>query len=382
MEQDSCKIGIVGAGPAGCVCGCFLKKLGYKNITFIDMNPPLLTILPTGGGRCNLAHSEYDFKELVKFYPRGEKFLYSVFSQFSTVDTIDFFNSLGLKTKTEPDGRIFPSSNSSKDVRTKILNYLNDYIFIKEKVLDIQKNEFSFDVITNANKHTFDKLIISTGGKSDFNILKNLGITIIEPKPSLVGLKTKEDFKQLSGVVVKNVYNYETGLSGDILFTHFGISGPLIYKISSVKARDTMPYELRFKLTDKLQDLQTTLNNNPHKQIKNVISDYLPLKFSEYIIKISGIQPDTKACNITGIMRDKIVKFSENFTTQIISTRKDGETVTAGGVNSDKINPKTMESKEIDNLYFCGEVIDVDGFCGGFNLQNCWSTAYIVANNI
>ena len=118
------------------------------------------------------------------------------------------------------------------------------------------------------------------------------------------------------------------------------------------------------------------------KAADRLISDYMPLKFSEYLIDLAGVQPDTKACSITRDMRNSIVKTAENFSVVVTGTRKDGETVTSGGVNLDKINPKTMESKEIRNLYFCGEVINVDGFCGGFNLQNCWSTAYVVAQNI
>lgn len=381
MGQDF-NIGIVGGGPAGCCCAYFLSKYSQFNITVIDSAEPLKTILPTGGGRCNLAHAEFDFKELVKNYPRGEKFLYSLFSKFGTAETLSLFDELGVKTYIQPDGRIFPVSNDSREVRTKFLSKLKNCNFKKEKVVRIEKNGQKFMVVTDISTHSFDKVICSLGGHSDFNILKNIGITIIPPKPSLVGLVTKENFTDLKGIVIKDCYSFETGLSGDVLFTHFGISGPLIYKISSIKARDTFPYDLRFKLTDKIIDFQEILNKNSNKYIKNILADYLPQKFCKYILDSTKTEDTLYGHNINGKTRDSITELINNFKTTVITTKKDGETVSAGGADLNKINPKTMESKEVSGLYFCGEVINVDGFCGGFNLQNCWSSAYIAAQGI
>ena len=381
MAQDSCNIGIIGAGPAGCCCAYFGTKLGL-NITLIDSSAPMRTILPTGGGRCNLAHAEYDFRELAKNYPRGEKFLYSVFSKFSTADTIDLFEELGIKTYTQEDGRIFPVSDSSKEVQEKFSEKLKPCKFVKEKALRIEKIGNRFKVVTDMNSYTFDKLVYATGGHSGYEMIKRIGVSVVEPKPSLVGIVTKEKMSDVMGIVIKNVTNKETGLSDDILFTHFGVSGPVVYKISSLKARDNFPYTLHFDLLPELDDLQSVLNNNPHKFIKNLLGEYLPLHFCGFILKLAGVNPDTKSHRIDGKMRDNILERLHNFEITAKSTQKDGETVTAGGVSLDKINPKTMESKEVEGLYFCGEVIDVDGFCGGFNLQNCWSTGYIAAQSL
>lgn len=377
MAQGS-NIGIIGAGPAGCVCAYFLLKDGFK-VSLIDYGKPLRTILPTGGGRCNLAHSEFDFRELAKNYPRGEKFLYSVFSQFSTSDTLDFFNNIGIDTYTQDNGRIFPVSDSSEEVRDKLLSVLSPCKFIKEKALRIEKQQNGFKVVTDMNSYNFDKIVVSTGGHAGYDMIKRLGVTIVEPKPSLVGFVTADNYKELMGTSLKNVLNNETGQSGDILFTHFGVSGPLIYQLSSINARKTMPYDLTFNTCPVIesQALQKILNDNPHKFIKNILSDFLPHKFSEFVLKNNGVNPDLKAHRIDGKQRDSIIESLSNFKITVKTTRKDGETVTAGGVSLDKINPKTMESKEVEGMCFCGEIIDVDGFCGGFNLQNCWATAYV-----
>ena len=384
MEQGLSDIGIIGAGPAGCCCAYFLvnnKNCSNVRITLFDYNEPLRTILPTGGGRCNLAFSEFDFKELAKNYPRGEKFLYSIFSQFSTSDTLEMFESLGIKTYTQPDGRIFPTSDNSKEVREKFLEKLKSVKTVREKVLRIEKHE-KFKVITDMNCYYFDKIVFATGGHHGYDIVKRLGVSIIEPKPSLVGLVTEDEFKPVMGTVVHKVKNNDTGEVGDVLFTHFGISGPLVYKISSIYSRKNLPYSLSFDLADDLEDFQQILNANPHKFIKNILSEILPARFGEFILTDTGVSLETKAHSIDGKTRDRILDKIHNFKVVIKSTQKDGETVTSGGIDLNKINPKTMESKEVEGLYFCGEVVDIDGFCGGFNLQNCWSTAYVTAKNL
>lgn len=359
------KVAVIGGGPAGCICAYYLQD--NFDVSVFDFSSPLRTLLPTGGGRCNLAHAEYDFKELAKYYPRGEKFLYSVFSNFCTSDTIDFFEKIGVQTYIQDDMRIFPKSNSSKDVREKFLNSLKKVKFIKEKVLRINDN---FTVVTDIGSHNFDYTVISTGGHSSYNMIKYLGHNIIEPKPALAGLKTKEDFSSLSGVSVN-----------DVLFTHQGISGPAVYKISSIKAREKFPYKLSFNFVNDI-DLQTALNENPHKSIKNLISDYIPKSLAEFILKTLDVNIDEKCHKINGKTRDLILDKLQNFEVTAQGTVPDSEVVTAGGVDLKEINPKTLESKLIPKLYFCGEVMDIDGFCGGYNLQNCWSTGYVAAQGI
>lgn len=387
MVQESTSnksIAIIGAGPAGCVCAKFLKNNGFCPIIF-DKGKYLRTILPTGGGRCNLAHAEFDFKNLTKNYPRGEKFLYSVFSKFGTEDAIQFFKQLGIETYTQEDNRIFPKSNSSRDVQEKLLKALKGCKFVSEKVLSIEKLDNCYKIITNKSSYAFDVVIVSTGGHGNWDIFNKMDLNIIPPTQALVGLITKENFSAISGVSIKNVKTYgkefKNSDNGDIIFTHKGISGPLIYKISSIFARKEMPYKLVFQLVKDL-DLQAELNKNPHKEIKNLLGQFVPKSFAEFVLEYLDIEKDTPCHKITGKLRDKIYKKLTTFEVTIISKVPDGEVVTCGGIDLKEINSKTMESKKYPNLYFCGEVLDIDGFCGGFNLQNCWSTAFVVAQSV
>lgn len=384
------KVAVVGAGPAGCTSAYHMQNSGLE-VTLFDFKKPLQTLLYTGGGRCNLAYAEYDFKELAKFYPRGKNFLYSVFSRFSTTDTIDFFNSINVETYVQDDLRIFPTSNSAKDVREKFLKALKECRFKKEKVLKITKDEGNFFVETNDDAYYFDKVVIAVGGHAGFSLAKSFGHTIVSPKPALTGLITEQNFNSIKGLSLKNVaaevfYNDKLYVneSGDLLFTHEGISGPLVYKISSLCARldynSNSPLLIKLNLVNGDFDLQVMLNSNPKKDIKNLLSELVPKSFAEYILQDNRIKLDTKGCDINGKTRDIILRNLSTFIIDVISPSKDGEVVTSGGVCLDEINPKTMESKLIDGLYFCGEVIDVDGFCGGFNLQNCWSTGFILGN--
>lgn len=387
MVQESTSnksVAIIGAGPAGCVCAKFLKNNGFCPIIF-DKGKYLRTILPTGGGRCNLAHAEFDFKNLTKNYPRGEKFLYSVFSKFGTEDAIQFFKQLGIETYTQEDNRIFPKSNSSRDVQEKLLKALKGCKFVSEKVLSIEKLDNCYKIITNKSSYAFDVVIVSSGGHGNWDIFNKMDLNIIPPTQALVGLVTKENFSAISGVSIKNVKTYgkefKNSDNGDIIFTHKGISGPLIYKISSIFARKEMPYKLVFQLVKDL-DLQAELNKNSHKEIKNLLGQFVPKSFAEFVLENLDIEKDTPCHKITGKLRDKIYKKLTTFEVTIISKVPDGEVVTCGGIDLKEINSKTMESKKYPNLYFCGEVLDIDGFCGGFNLQNCWSTAFVVAQSV
>lgn len=369
---------VIGAGPSGCICAKFLSDAGF-DVTIFDKGKYLGTILPTGGGRCNLAHAEFDFKSLARNYPRGEKFLYSIFSRFGTDDTLQFFKSIGLETCIQDDGRIFPTSNSSSDVREKLLKSIKCK-FVNEEVLKIGPQ---YKVKTNKSEYNFDNVVIATGGHSGYEILKDFDISIIPPEQSLVGLITKEDFSSLAGVSVKDV-KAECGKNnfrGDVLFTHKGVSGPLVYTISSVCAREKTPYKIYFRFTGDF-DFQKLLNDNSHKEIKNLLSQFVPKSFAQYLLESVNIEPELPCHKINGSMRDLIYKKLTDFEITVSGKVPDGEVVTCGGVDLNEINPKTMESKKYKGLYFCGEVLDIDGFCGGYNLQNCWSTGFVCADTI
>lgn len=358
--NSTSKVAIVGGGPAGCFCAYFLQN--DFDVTVFDRREPLKTILPTGGGRCNLSYAEYNFKELAQQYPRGEKFLYSVFSKFSVSDTLEIFDCMGIKTYIQEDNRIFPVSNSSKDFRERFLKALNNVKFVRKNVKTI-------------DFENYDYVVVAIGGHSLFDLIPEH--KIIEPKPALTGLKTALKYPQ--GVSLKNVKSY--GFCDDLIFTHEGVSGPLIYKISSVMARTNFPYKINLNLCEDF-DIQSELNLNPHKSIKNLISNYVPKSMSDYILNMLNINDEIKCCMINAKMRDAILNCLHNFEIEVVAPSSGGEVVTSGGVCLDEVNPKTMQSKLNPKLYFCGEVLDIDGFCGGFNLQNCWSTAYVAAEAI
>ncbi len=385
---------IIGAGPAGCFCAYYAQN--QAQVTLFDFSSPLKTLLYTGGGRCNLAHAEYDFKDLAKNYPRGEKFLYSIFSRFSTCDTLDFFEKIGVKTYVQDDGRIFPTSNSALEVRTNILKALSECEFVKTKVIGVHKKDDIFVVETSAGSYEFDSVVISIGGHAGFDLIEKTGHFVVEPRPALTGLMSEESFFELSGVSVKSVeafacFEFEgvkkaDRFCGDLLFTHRGISGPLVYQISSVFARcefsKSNPLKIKFNFIQGDIDFQKMLNENSKKDVKNLLSEFVPKSLANYIVKKCCTSFDIKCFEVDAKIRDSILKNLLEFEVNVVKPAKDGEIVTSGGVFLDEINPKTMESKLYKGLYFCGEVIDVDGFCGGFNLQNCWSTGFVAGSSI
>ncbi len=374
----SYEIAIVGTGPAGCMTACQLKK--EFSITLFDISSPLKTLLPTGGGKCNLAHAEYDFRELAKNYPRGEKFLYSAFSKFGTPETIDFLKKIDIETYTREDDRIFPKSNSSKDVREKILAQLHHCKFKKEEVLAIKKIENGFELKTNKASYLFDYVIVATGGKHGYKLLSELGHKFEQPCPSLVGLKTTPYFKDLQGVTIKNckITSEKKSFTGDILFTDNGITGPAVFELSSINARKIFPYNINIDFLNKNVDWQEQFNKNPQKNLGNLLSEYLPKSFIKVIFKNNNIDLEQKCCIVNSNTRELVNSILSNFKTQIIGTRKDGEIVTCGGLELNEFNSKTLESKLVNGIYACGEVLNIDGFCGGYNLQACWSTGYLV----
>ena len=383
MAQElKSKVAVIGGGPAGCACAYFLKQGGILPVVF-EKTSPLKTLLPTGGGRCNLAHAEFDLRELASNYPRGEKFLYSVFSRFGTSETLEMFEKMGVKTYIQDDMRIFPTSNSSADVRKAFLNALSGVKFQKDNVMSVKVCSGGFDVKCEKSSYFFEKVVIAIGGHSAFSIAENLGHNVIPPRPALTALKTNEDLSSLAGVSVKNIRAEAANINftGDLLFTHNGVSGPVVYQISSIMARAQMPYKVVFDFTSGI-DFQELLNSNPHKAVKNVLSEVVPKSLAEFTLNKCGVDENLEACKVDGKTRDKIFVKLGGFEVEAVSAAKGGEVVMSGGVALDEVNSKTMESKLVPDLYFCGEVLDIDGFCGGFNLQNCWSTGFLAAQGI
>ncbi len=380
----ACRIAVIGGGPAGVMTAALLDR-GF-DVTIFEPKGLLLTLLPTGGGKCNITNSESDYRSFAANYPRGEKFLYSALSRYSSADAAEYFKSIGVNTIVMENGRVFPEKMSAKFVRERMLSQIKHCNIEKTAVTDIQRKDGGFCIICGREKYFFDKVIVTAGGHCNFNFLNSLAIKIIPVKPALTGLITVMNYCSLSGVVLKDIYNSETGEAGDLLFTHFGISGPLVFRISSIKAQNDFPYKLHFDLLSgeipSSKKFQNILNMNSKKGLKNVLSLFLPKNFVNFFLTEKGYSPDMPAGSVNARIRDGIFEYLKNYEIEVKAPKPDGETVMAGGVDLACINSKSFEHKSIQNLYFAGEILDIDGFCGGFNLQNCWSGAFAVAEAI
>ena len=377
-------------------------------------------ILITGKGRCNITNSA-DMEEFMKNIPENSKFLYSSFNKYTNQDIVSFLKKQGVETKVERGGRIFPVSDKAQDVleafkrRLKELKVQIRTNFEVAKILTEDGNVTGIEG-KNGEKILADKVILATGGKSypvtgstgdGYRMAKMLGHTVTELKPSLVPLTTSENSRilcqQMQGLSLKNVaikIKNETKILyedfGEMLFTHYGVSGPVILSASAILIRykniDELLKENKIKLYIDLKPAldEEKLDNRilrdfeelKNKQFKNSLDKLLPRKMIEPIITLIGISPEKRINEITKEERRKIVKVLKNFELTISGFRNIEEAiVTKGGISIKEINPKTMESKIINGLYFAGEIIDLDAFTGGFNLQIAWSTGYSAGTN-
>lgn len=393
-------VGIIGAGPAGVFAAMNIVDMSDLKVCVFDAKQPLSTLLPTGGGKCNLSYYEPDIGEFVLNYPRGAKFLYSVFYGFDVNDTLNYFEKRGVKTYVRDDNKIFPVSNSSHAVAETMLKYSKNkgIKFIKQKIISVTKETDIFVLKSSSGEYHFKKLLISTGGK-DFSLAKSLGHDIVEPRPSLVPLCIKEkEFYDLTGVSLKDISikaffegKKTASAIGDFLFTAKSVSGPVIYKISSICAfkdfSSKNPVILKLNLTGKT-DYETEefitkfISSHPNSKVKNMLSMLIPTSLGIKILERENIPPDKETVHLKISEKRQILEALQGLELTVTGRLKHGEIVTAGGVNLDEINSKTMESKIVPGLFFAGEVTNIDGFTGGFNLQNCWSTAGVAAKAI
>ncbi|MCM8786380.1 MAG: NAD(P)/FAD-dependent oxidoreductase [Candidatus Omnitrophica bacterium] len=400
---------IIGAGPSGCFAGIFSSERG-KKVAIIDKNSQICKkLLLTGKGKCNLTNMNEMNDEYLSKYKNG-KFLINVFHQFSNKDLFEFFENNGLKLKIDTGKRVFPESEKAEDVvKTirKVINRNKVKIFLKEKVIDIEKLKDGFKIITDKRIFKCAKVVISTGGKSfpetgsegdGFVFAKKFGYKIIEPVPALCGIEIKENFiKNWQGITLRNVkviaYLGDKKIGeefGEFLFTHYGVSGPAILNLSGDISENYKNGEIKliinFKpaLNEKILDkrLQREIKENQNKILKNLFKNLLPSGLINQFLKISGVEEEKRANQITKQERKILIKNLLSFPITVKKPRPFYDSmVTRGGVCIDEINPKTMESKIVNGLYFAGEVIDVDGKTGGYNLQMCFSTGYVAGMN-
>lgn len=393
---------VIGGGASGLMAAGTASYYG-ANVTLLEKNSRTgRKILVTGKGRCNITNN-CDKDTFIANVPTNPRFLYSAINNFDCQDTIDFFNDLGLETKTERGNRVFPVSDKAMDVADTLYTFAkyNGVKIIEStaKVILTSDGKVSGVLDTKGNKYDADCVIIATGGMSypgtgstgdGYKLAKTVGHTITEIKPSLVGLISSDEFcKELQGLSLKNVNltAYENGKEifseqGEMLFTHQGVSGPLVLSASShmrnfEKKSYKISIDLKPALSEEKLDLRLQKDFSEHKnnQINNSLGKLLPKKIITVVLKMWGIDP-TKKCNlITKEERQELNKILKNFTVKIKSLGSIKEAIiTSGGVSTKEISPKTMESKILSGLFFCGEVIDVDAYTGGFNLQIAFST--------
>ncbi|OWK98490.1 aminoacetone oxidase family FAD-binding enzyme [Kaistella haifensis DSM 19056] len=392
---------IIGGGAAGFFCAANLDESKYY-VTILEQNSEVLQkVKISGGGRCNVSHACFDPRDLVGFYPRGNKELLSVFHQFQPGDTMDWFDQRNVSLKIEDDNRIFPESNSSQTIINCLMNEVNQKNFtIKTKsvVTEIVKNAEDFLVKTNSGDYTADFVIYCTGSSpKSLKILQNLGHQIVEPVPSLFTFNIKnETLKDLMGTSFPNaevaIPELKTDESGPMLITHWGLSGPAILKTSAWKARELAALKYQFDILvnfigidmeEAREMFMKFRQENPKKSIGTAKIFEITTRFWHRILWISKIDLDK---NISTISSKELQDILQNLCKNVMkvtgkSTYKD-EFVTAGGVNLKEINFKNMTSKVIDRFYLAGEVLNIDAVTGGFNFQACWSEAWLIAQDL
>lgn len=411
------KVIIIGGGPAGMMAAISCKQNNPSyDVVILEKNNTLgRKLLITGKGRCNIT-SSLEISDFIKNIPGNGMFMFSAFKNYTNDDIINMLEKNGVKVKVERGNRVFPVSDKAQDVLNafeKELKKLNVNIKLNSNVQEIKVFKDNKFLIKLDNKQQIeaDKLIIATGGKSypltgstgdGYNFVKKLGHTVTNIEPSLVPLEIKEktDCKKMQGLSLRNVSIKIKDIErnkliyedfGEMLFTHFGVSGPIILSGSAHLIRyknvNNLLKEGKIKLYIDLKPAlsEEQLNarilrdfeKEKNKEYKNSLFELLPKKMIDYVIEKSGIDANKKVNEITKQERYRLIKLIKNLELTIDKTRPIEEgIITSGGINIKEINPTTMESKLIKNLYFAGEIIDVDAYTGGFNLQIAYSTGY------
>ncbi|MCY6372551.1 NAD(P)/FAD-dependent oxidoreductase [Clostridium ganghwense] len=403
------KVVVIGGGPAGMMAAIFAAK--KYEVTLIEKNNKLgKKLFITGKGRCNITNNK-DISDFFEYIPVNPSFLYSSLYSFTNENVMSFFKKLGVELKVERGDRVFPKSDKSSDIIKAFENELNKKninIMLNshvKKIISKDKNIIKV-VLQDNTEITGDYFIVTTGGKSypqtgstgeGLLFSKELGHHIVTPKPALVPIEVKENWiKDLQGLSLKNVsflIKDERGKIlyeefGEMLFTHFGISGPIVLsgsRIVNTKSNLKAVINLKPALTHEELDkrIQKDFNKYCNKDFKNSLNDLLPQKLIGKIVELSGIDENKKVNSITKEERKKLIYLLQNFELDIKGLRPIAEAiVTTGGINVKEVDPSNMKSKIIDNLYFAGEILDVDAYTGGFNLQIALSTGYLAGISI
>lgn len=409
MNRLSADAVVIGGGAAGMLCSAAAAERGL-NVILLEPNKILGRKLRiTGKGRCNVTNN-CDIKEFLNNIPGDGRFLYSALNRLSPRDTMELFEGLGLRLKTERGNRVFPVSDNANDVAGALQRYMNR---AGVRVVHSSARHILTEDSAVTGVETSDGVIecraavICTGGLSypltgstgaGYSMARELGHTVTPTRPSLVPLESDDDYcAEMQGFSLKNVTlsAYEDDKLiykelGEMLFTHFGVSGPLVLSASSHMRRfGEAKYELRIDLKPGLDEkkldarLLRDFEKYANRDYANSLGDLAGKAMIPVLVRLSGIPAETKVNSITREQRHELLKLLKSFPVSITGPRPiDEAIVTSGGVSTKEINPRTMQSKLVGGLYFAGEVMDLDAYTGGFNLQIAWSTAYVAANSI
>lgn len=394
---------VVGGGAAGFFAAINIAEFNpnFKVIVLERGKDVLTKVKVSGGGRCNVTHAEFMPSELVKNYPRGEKELLGPFHQFMTGDTIEWFEKRGIELKIEEDGRMFPVSNSSQTIIDCFLNEakrLGVQVLRNQSVKKISKQDDHWQILTNQDDFTSSKVVIATGSNPKiWRLLEGLGHSIDEAVPSLFTFNIKDSrITAIPGVVAKDVEVKVLGTDlwseGPLLITHWGMSAPAILKLSAFGAIELAKRDYKFDIEvnfvklnfdDCLDALKGFKQVFPRKSVYNSTQFNLPKRLWQELVMASNMDRDSRWADIN---KDQLGNLARQLTRAVFkvdgkSTYKE-EFVTVGGIDLKEVNFKTFESKLHKDLYFAGEVLNIDAVTGGFNFQNAWTGAYIVAKNI
>jgi predicted Rossmann fold flavoprotein len=401
------KLIIIGGGAAGFFCAVNAARFhpGLEVIILEKTGKLLSKVRISGGGRCNVTHALFDITEMSKRYPRGQNFVKKTFHQFFTKDTIEWFEERGVQLKTEDDGRMFPVTDSSETIVDSLFREVNKYgvqIKMNMGVNKITREDDIWKIITEKNETlTADFLCIATGGypkASMFDWILSTGHHIEEPVPSLFTFNLPgHSITELMGVSVEKarvkIEGTKLSEDGPLLITHWGLSGPAILKLSAKGARTFRDMDYRFKVhinwmpgmnEQPLKDhLQSLRSSSPSKMIANLNFSNLPNRLWIYLLETSGIKTETRIADLTARSENALIRNLVDYVVEVRGkTTFKEEFVTAGGIDLSEVDANTMMSRIHPNLYFVGEVLNVDGITGGFNFQHAWTSAWIAAKAI
>ena len=395
------KVAVIGGGAAGFFAAMSVKKHHPKaEVTVFEKSSKVLAkVKVSGGGRCNVTHNQTNIKELARNYPRGEKFLRKAFSQFSVLDTVAWFKERGVDLKIEPDNRMFPESNTSQTIIDTFLHevqMLGVRVQKNTRMANVEQIDSGWSgLFSDGSMQDFSAVIIALGGqksKEKFDLFSSLGHKIENPVPSLFTFNiTGNKITDLMGMVVPSatvkIQGSKLQNTGPLLVTHWGMSGPAILKLSSLAARElaNKNYEFTIQINwlgavkeDKVRSiLATYISSNGKKKVNKNPFD-IPNKLWTFFIDRLDISEDKTWNTMDKKSKNRIINSVVNDVYPIVNkTTFKEEFVICGGISLSDINPKTMESRVVPNLYFAGEVMDIDGITGGFNFQAAWTTGFI-----